>query len=199
MTIDKAYLQRECLEAKDLVVRFFKNPIHEIRNLPDWSWPKILIFLAVFSAICGGLAGVVERKVLTIISGLLFNPFVTLSLAGASTLFFGIFFKIFSNRDLAWRKLFTLVVFSNLPNFVFSVGASYIPPIIPLGLACTAFLLIKGLIENFNLERKLVTRLIAGLYIVFFLSWVIKEIRSDKFPKTFEDDNRSAPEVHLGK
>jgi hypothetical protein len=118
---------------------------------------------------------------------------------GVSTLFFGIFFKIFANRDLAWRHLFTLILFANLPHFLFATAATYVPPIIMVGLAFTSFLLIKGFIDDFQLDRKLVIRIVTGLYAVFFLTWAISEITtSERFKKNIADDER-APEVHLSK
>lgn len=194
----KEFLIHELIEIKTHIFRFLKNPIVEIKNLPNWTWPKIIIFLAIFSSICGLLSGIVEKNKFAILSGFLLNPIISISLVGVSTLFFGIFFKIFADQALPWRKLFTLIAFSNLPNFIFSIAANYVSPIILIGLGFTSLLLIKGLIENFHLERKLVLRVIAGLYVLFFITWFFSEIKEQKFNKISKEEI-SAPEVHLGK
>jgi hypothetical protein len=66
-------------------------------------------------------------------------------------------------------------------------------------MAFTGLLLLVGLVENFQLNRKLVIRLISSLYALFFVLWFWDRIASSKFEKSWSTDRVQAPSVELGK
>ncbi|MFN7453330.1 MAG: YIP1 family protein [Pseudobdellovibrionaceae bacterium] len=176
------------------LVRFLRNPIQEIKNVPQWSWNDILLFTGLITAAVGLLAGIVEKNVFMVIS----FPLLTLILTGVAALFFYYGFQIFAGKTISVRQIFLLLIFANIPFFIFQIGASLIPPLILVGFAFTALLLIVGFTENFQIPRKVVVRFMAALYLVIAFIWIVQMIESSRLIKSLQKDDFEAPEVHLG-
>lgn len=176
------------------LVRFLRNPIQEIKNVPQWSWNDILLFTGLITAAVGLLSGIVEKNVFMVIS----FPLLTLILTGVAALFFYYGFQIFAGKTISVRQIFLLLIFANIPFFIFQIGASLIPPLILVGFAFTALLLIVGFTENFQIPRKVVVRFMAALYLVIAFIWIVQIIESSRLIKSLQKDDFEAPEVHLG-
>ena len=94
--------------------------------------------------------------------------------------------------------MFTAVFFANIPFFIFQIVSSHIPPINLVGLAFAAVLLIVAFVDNFQLPKKFITRLMAVLYILFLVAWVWGRVEN-RLDKTFKTDGlKDYPEVRLG-
>ena len=151
---------------------FLKQPVKEIRSAPDWSWQQILT-VHVF-----------------------IMPFLTAIMITISTLFFYYIFQIFGDRIIHFRKLLTVVLLANIPFFIFQIMSGLFPPITLFGLGFSALLLIVGLIDNFQLPRKFVIKLIAGIYVLFFIIYASSRINDLEWGK--RNNSLNAPEVKLG-
>lgn len=189
----------ECHDAKDCLIRYLRNPVLEIKNLPDWSWPKLILFHSAIAAVSGALAGFVEKKFsLSILGGFILSPILTLVTLGVATAFFYYCFQIFAGQTVSLKKLFTVTMFANFPQLILQIVAGYVPPVTLVGMAFTAFLLLVGFVENFKLDRKLTAKFVGGLYAVFVVMWLWNQASSVRFDKSWNSEKISAPEVRLG-
>lgn len=185
-------------EAKKLgleILEFLKNPIHGIRKIPNWSWREVLFCQTAISAATGVVTGLVSRSFVQMFLALFLSPVITISIAAISTLFLYYAFQIISSRTLSFRQLYTLLLFSNIPFFIFQILSDLIPPITLVGLAFTGLLLIVGLVENFQLPKKHVLYLVAAIYVAFFIIWTSNRVKS-----YLSDEGNSyhkAPPVYL--
>jgi hypothetical protein len=192
----------EALEIKRHLVQFLKHPMQEIKHIPDWPWGRLLALQISMAAVTGALAGLAERKTtFAIIAGLFLSPILTLITLGISTLFFYYCFQIFAGKTVAARSLFTVILFASIPQYIFQIISGYVPPITYVGMAFAAYLLWVGFIENFQLDRKLMLRLIVALYAILFILTAWNQIRSSpRWEKVMgSPDSYEAPEVELGK
>lgn len=191
-------LKNEIREIKSYLIPFLKNPMVQIKSIPDWTWTRLIWLQMCLAAGTGALTGLVEHKISwSIILGAFVSPILTLITLSVASLFFYYCFQIFSERTLHTRKLFTVVLLANIPQFIFQIVASYIPPIYLVGLAFTGILLLVGLVENFQLDKKLTIKIISVLYAIFLTLWVwnrISAMKSDHW-----DRSENIPAVELGK
>lgn len=184
--------------SKDFLISYLKNPLEQIKSLPNWKWNRVIIVQVAFTAITGAMGGLVAKSTNGLIPGLILTPILTMIMILVSTFFFFYTFQIFLNQSVSFRSLFTTIFFANIPFFILQIASGVVPPINLIGLAGTAMLLVVGFVSNFQLPRKMVMRLIAALYIIFLGVWMYGrfETRADK---TFKMDGmKDFPEVHLG-
>lgn len=151
---------------------FLKNPIHKIAHLPEWGWFHLMSLLVVTSLISGILAGLVSRNIYHFLFGLLLLPTITLITEFVLTSFFYYYFQVFERRIVSFQKLWTLVIFANIPFFLFQVVSGLIAAMTLVGFAFTGLLLVVGLSENFQMKKQRALRLILTLYTVVFLVWL---------------------------
>ncbi len=149
-----------------------RNPVQEIQNLPEIQWPTLVAF-----QFCLSLVSVVVSNLLAPFAISLTNVLISLVIAilatGLVSLFFYYFFLIVYSRRLPFIKIFTLVLFAHIPFAIFHLAAYFFPPADLIGLAISALLMVVGLVENFQVPRKLATQLMIACYSVFFIYWAI--------------------------
>jgi hypothetical protein len=195
MSINPQELKTEALLYKNILLQFLKNPVHFMKSLPHWDWKRVLIFTLFVTLPAGLLAGVIEGHLFFIMT----LPLFTLILTGVSTLFFYYAFQIFARKTVSIRRLYLLIVFANIPFFIFQIAASLVPFILMIGFAMTALLLVVGFVEVFELPRKPIAQAMVGLYVIFFIIWLMGLVQSERLKKAFEQKEViRAPEVHLG-
>jgi hypothetical protein len=193
-------LLQEILEIKRTLIQFLRHPMTEMKSLPDWPWLRLAILHIGVTAITGALGGFAEHRIIwSIFVGLFISPILYLIILGISTLFFYYCFQIFAERTVSPRRLFTVILFANIPQFIFQIISGFVPPITLVGMAFTALLLLVGLVKNFQLNRKLVIRIISSLYALFFAIWMWDRIQSSRMEKSWNLDHQEAPAVELGK
>ncbi len=148
-----------------------RNPVQEIQNLPTIQWPTLIAF-----QFCLSLVSVVVSNLLAPYAISLTNVLISLSVAlvatGLVSLFFYYFFLVLYNRQLEFIKIFTLILFAHIPFAIFHLAAYFFPPADLIGLAISALLMVVGLVENFEVPRKLASQLMIALYSVFLIYWV---------------------------
>lgn len=168
----EARLKVKFQETLHYLSKFLRHPMVEIKVLPDWTWKHLILVHLVLSMSSGILAGLASLKFLLVLFGIFILPIVSSILSLLLAIFFYYYFQIFEKREVSFRRLITLVIFTNLPFFIFQIGSYYLPPLTLLGFAFTGFLLVIGLSENFQLDKKRALRLILILFAVVFTVWV---------------------------
>ncbi len=180
-------------------LRFLKNPVQEIRHLPNWSLRDQVINQVIVTAVSGALSGVMQRSFLSIIYSAITVPILAGITIFVATLFFYFFFQVFGGVTLAFRRLMELMFFANIPFFIFMTVAHLFPPIIGIAMAFSAILIVVGLCDNFQLERKMVIRTVAGVYALFVIVWAWTWFDAQKSELRMNRTLESSPAVELGK
>ena len=73
-------------------------------------------------------------------------------------------------------KIFTLVLFSHIPFAIFHLASNIFPPADLVGLGISGILMIIGLVENFDIPKKLSIQLMLSLYSIFIIYWIVQMI-----------------------
>lgn len=162
------------------LIWFFKNPIEEIKHLPEWSLRNLLIVHFVFSIFSGFLAGLVSVNKWNVLFGILIFPFISLILTLVLSTFFYYYFQVFEKKTMPFLKILTLTIFANFPFFILQIGSNYIPPISIIGLLFTGMLIIVGLTENFKMQKKRSIRLVGIIWFLILLVWIWNRISVSK-------------------
>jgi hypothetical protein len=165
-------------EMPKVLYEFLKNPIHGIRHLPDWPYEVLVITQVIVAVISGALNGIVSMSVISFVLGIIITPIVTLVMAFVTSLLLYYVFLVWLDRQLPFRKLITLVLFANIPFFIFQTVSGLVPPITLVGFGFASLLLIVGLVDNFSLPRKQVIRVVGVIYAVFLIIWIWGRIQS---------------------
>lgn len=198
MAINKDLLLSEFLDAKRTLIQFLRNPLREIKHIPDWPWPKILAVQAVVTAICGGLRALIDsRNIFIVISQLIISPLFQVITAGVTALFFYYSFQIFLSKTISLRQIFQMVFFASIPFYAFSILTGIVPPIFLIGFAFTSVLLIVGMVEKFQIEKKFAIRLLLVINAIVLILWILQRIETMRMEDSF-GTRIEAPEVKLG-
>lgn len=158
------------------IFNYLRNPVERIKTLPDWSWATLLITVVCISIASGVLTGLVPPNFFRLMGGIIISPIVGVTTTGLGALFIYYYFQVYEKRTCSFRKLFTLLLFANIPFFIFQVGSELIPPITLVGFAFTALLLAVGLTENFQMEKRRSIRLVTILLAIVFILWLWNRI-----------------------
>jgi hypothetical protein len=158
------------------IIHYLRNPIEGIKSLPDWSWQSLVICMVALSMISGLISGFIPPSFFRIIGGLVLSPLVGLASGMVGSLLIYYYFQVFEKRTCSLRRIFTLILFANIPFFVFQTISELIPPITLLGFAFSAMLIAVGLTENFQMEKRRAIRLAGVLFGVIFLLWIWNRI-----------------------
>lgn len=173
---------------------FVRNPVQEIKTLPKIQWPTLVAFQFCLSLISVVISNLLAPFTITFVN-VLVSLVIAMVATGLVSLFFYYFFLVLYNRQLSFIKIFTLVLFAHIPFAIFHLGAYFFPPTDLIGLAISALLMIVGLVENFDVPRKLATQLMVALYSIFFVYWVahliaLKEHQDTSMPQDLDKIER---------
>ncbi len=157
------------------LIALVKNPVQQIRTLPTIEWKTLIIF-----QFCLSLTSVILSNLLAPFAISILNVIVSLAAAVVATalvsLFFYYFFQVLYNRTLNFIRVFTLVLFAHIPFAIFHLAAYFFPPSDLIGIALSAILMIIGLVENFEIPKKVAIRLMIGVYSLFLIYWITQLI-----------------------
>jgi uncharacterized protein YacL len=197
----KAFFLREAREVKRHILQYLRHPIEEIKHIPDWSWPRVIGLQVILAGATGALTGLMEKKLLfSVVASLFVSPILTMIPLAIATLFFYYCFQIFAEKTVSLRCLFTLILFANIPQFIFQIVAVYVPAITVIGMAYTAYLLWIGFVANFQIDRKVAMKMIGTLYALFLAFWIWGQVSSSsRWERSWNSERVEAPEVELGK
>ena len=137
---------------------------------------RSLITLILVSMISGVITGLVPPNFFRIMGGLIVSPMVAGVTAFVGALFIYYYFQVFEKRTCSLRKIFTLILFANIPFFIFQIGSELVPPITLVGFAFTALLMAVGLTENFQMEKRRALRLVTIMFAIVFILWLWNRI-----------------------
>ena len=158
------------------LIEFVKHPIQKISNLPDWNWPSLLVVHIVLSIVSGVLAGLLKLNFYRVAFGLLLMPMVSTVSVLLMSLFLYYYFQFFENRIENFRKIFTLVVLSSIPFYLFQIISEYFSAISLIGFAFASLLSIVGLCDNFRVEKKRAYQLVGLVFGIVVIAWVGNKI-----------------------
>ncbi|WP_374079611.1 Yip1 family protein [Bdellovibrio bacteriovorus] len=158
------------------IINYLRHPIEKIKTLPDWNWTVLIITLVVISMGSGVLTGLVPPNFFRLMGGFVISPIVGVVTTFIGALFIYYYFQVYEKRTCSLRKIFTLILFANIPFFLFQVGSELIPPITLVGFAFTALLMAVGLTENFQMEKRRSIRLVTILFAIVFILWLWNRI-----------------------
>ncbi|MFS4460305.1 Yip1 family protein [Bdellovibrio sp. HCB2-146] len=163
-------------EVAKYIVNYLRHPLERIRQLPDWKWTVLIVVQVLVSMASGVLTGLVPPNFYGVMSGIIISPMVGVVTGFIGALFIYYYFQVFEHRTCSLRKIFTLILFANIPFFIFQVGSELIPPISLVGFAFTALLMAVGLTENFQMEKRRSLRLVTVLFAIVFILWLWNRI-----------------------
>lgn len=163
-------------EVIQYILNYLRHPIEKIKSLPDWNWPLLIMTLVTLSIISGVVTGLVPPNFFRIMGGIIVSPIVGVVTTFIGSLFIYYYFQVFEKRTCSLRKIFTLLLFANIPFFIFQVGSELLPPITLVGFAFTAMLMAVGLTENFQMDKRRALRLVTILFAIVFLIWLWNRI-----------------------
>ena len=162
---------------------YLLHPVEKIKSLPDWNWPVLILTLICLSMGSGVLTGLVPPNFFRLLGGIIISPIVGIVITSISSLFIYYYFQVYEKRTCSLRKIFTLILFANIPFFIFQIASEIVPPITLVGFAFTALLLAVGLNENFQMEKRRAVRLAAIMFAVVFIIWLWNRIDISKLER----------------
>lgn len=155
------------------LIAFIKHPVQKISVLPDWNWAALFVVQILLAVVSGTLAGVIKLNFYRIASGMILMPIVSTVAALMLALFLYYYFQFFENRTEPYRKIFTLVILSSIPFYLFQILSEYFAPVTLIGFGFTALLAIVGLCDNFAVSRKRAYQLIGILFTLVLVAWIL--------------------------
>lgn len=167
------------------LIRFLKNPVEFMRSIPDWDWKTLIVIQLLTSFLSGMISSLINLNIWKILQGILIIPPVSLVTAGVSSLFLYYSFLFLTQKNLPIKDIFTIVILSFIPFFIFQTMSPLFAPITIIGFLFTALLLIIGLVERFQLPRKLVIKIVGSIWIIYFIIWIIGQIENYRLGNRF--------------
>ncbi|MCB0390981.1 MAG: hypothetical protein KDD58_06815 [Bdellovibrionales bacterium] len=162
---------------------YLANPVAQIRKIPDWDWRTNLFFLGVLSAISGSLHGLVSGSLFSFILGFIFFP-LTLTVVHFIISGFFYYFSLFIiGREINYKQIFLLLTLANIPFLAIYILSALASPLLLLGMAGTSILLIVGFVDYFLLPKKVVMRVILGLFTFYVVMWIWGTIQTTEIKK----------------
>lgn len=154
------------------ILHFFKNPVTGIRTMPSYDFKSLIIVQLIVSIIAGSISSLFHFSIFGFLHGLIIIPIVSLITSGISTLYIYYSFLFLFQQNLPPKEIFSLVVLSFVPYFIFLSISPFLPPITLLGFLFSAILLTIGLVEKFSFPKKTVIKVVGSLFIIYILIWV---------------------------
>lgn len=150
---DSPGLTQQILEIFSYLKRLLKKPIDTIQEIPQFRLPSLIIVQAIIctgSVLVSNLISPYAIQPLTLALSILIS-FAALSFLALSIHYF---FYWMLHRDLGFRSLYALVLFSWLPFAILHFFYYYLPIVHILGVALSLAMLTVGLSENYRVPRK---------------------------------------------
>jgi hypothetical protein len=166
------YLKKEWSTVFTYFSLFVRNPLKEIRTLPNWEWQTLIFVNGALGAACGSLNGLFSGNFLWLFLGLIVFPITFIVADIIISGFFYYFFLFVTNKDLPFKSIFTLLTLANIPFLALYIISPLASPLTLIGVAISGILLIVGFVDNFQLPKKIVVRLVAVMFGIHFLMWI---------------------------
>lgn len=157
---------------------FFLDPIGTMRRPLVLTWPAIISLVVSAAAISGAVVGALGHNVSDFLLGLFLFPVTSLMITLVFSFFIYYFFSLFRSTFLEFQRLVTLVAVALLPYFLLHSVSGLLSPIDLIGFALAMLLLVVGLVEQFDLDRRVCAKLMTGIAAAFFIIWSITQYRT---------------------
>ncbi len=158
------------------LIDFGKHPLQKISHLPDWNWSSLFAVHIFLSIVSGVLAGLLKFNFYRVAAGLFIMPIVSTVSVLTMSLFLYYYFQFFESRTENFRKIFTLVVLSSIPFYLFQIMSEYFSAITLVGFAFASLLSVVGLCDNFGVERKRAYKVVGIVFLLVILTWVTSKL-----------------------
>ncbi|MCM2282893.1 MAG: hypothetical protein NDI61_13720 [Bdellovibrionaceae bacterium] len=178
MALDVTRLRAELEDILKFLPSYVRNPVEGVRTAPELSWPALLSVQTGVAAASGAVGGLISLNFWNFLAGIFIFPISSLFQVVVIAFFLQSFFALTAHRHLDRQRLFGVVVLANLPYLVLHAMYGWIPAIDLIGFLATCVLLIVGVAEHFRIDRRLLIKLIGGVYALFFLIWGISQYRA---------------------
>ncbi len=155
------------------LAEFVKHPVHKISTLPDWNWASLFTVQILIAILSGTLAGLIKLNIYRVAYGVVLMPVISTIAALLLALFLYYYFQFFENRSEDYRKIFTLVILSSIPFYLFQILSEYFAPVTLIGFGFTALLAIVGLCDNFRVSKQRAYQLIGVLFVLVLTAWIL--------------------------
>jgi hypothetical protein len=166
---------------------FARNPVQEIRHLPNWNWTRVLTMQLILSLMSGILSALASSNFSSwkLAQGVLVFPFISTVTGLILASFFYYYFQVFEKRTVSYIKLATLVFLANTVFYLFHALDGLLVFFDILGMTFTGFLLTVGLTDNFQMEKKRSLRLVGALLLLLIVAvWFIRQFRDDRLSRS---------------
>lgn len=180
-------------DAGHLLLQFARNPVEGMRRLPDWDWPFLLTCQAIAGAAAGVCAGFVARSFTQIFTGLIFVPISNALITAVACGFFYYTFAYVFQRPASFHRIFTHLVFAQLPALAVLIISPVLPPLALLGPAAAGFLLLVGFVDNLGQDKRSTFRLLAGIYAVIVVFYIFQSVSYRREIDAYK--NQATPET----
>lgn len=160
----------------DFLINFVKHPVQKISHLPDWNWSSLFVVHIFISIVSGVLAGLLKFNFYRVAAGLFLMPIVSTVSVIMMSLFLYYYFQFFENKTENFRKIFTLIVLSSIPFYLFQILSEYFSAISLIGFAFASLLSIVGLCDNFGVEKQRAYKIVGIIFILVLFAWITNKI-----------------------
>jgi hypothetical protein len=176
-------LQNTRSRLRDLLIYFpvfLRNPIVSIKRVPEWDISNAVLLLVLVTIPSGILSGVISRNIMTMLWGIFLLPIITVLITSTAAVGFYYIFLVLFRRQVDPVKLYVLVVLSSIPFLALRILVPIAPPLSILAVLAAGALFTVGAVENFQLPRPKVYKLMGSLFVVFFVFWIYQTIQSSR-------------------
>ncbi|MEQ1721856.1 MAG: YIP1 family protein [Pseudobdellovibrio sp.] len=160
----------------EFLIEFVKHPVNRISHLPDWNWASLFVVHLILAVVSGVLAGLLKFNFYRVAAGLFLMPIVSTIAALMMSLFLYYYFQFFENKTENFRKIFTLVVLSSIPFYIFQIFSEYLSVISIVGFAFSSLLSIVGLCDNFRVEKKRAYKIVGVIFGLVLVAWITNHV-----------------------
>lgn len=185
-------LKTKIIEAARVLPHFLKSPVAGMRQLPSWDWPTTVILHGALACGAAILQAFVERSFLGVLAAIVLVPIIANVISLIVSGFFYYTFMFFFQRELSLKDLFIHIVFASIPLQLLSIISPLLPPVTLLGMLASAALLCVGFVDNFQLPKPKVLKLLGAILVVYALFWIFQAISLHR--KHDEFRSRATPE-----
>ena len=137
----------------------------------------VIFAYGAIAALAGVASGILSKSIISIILGFTFFPLGAIIVNFIVAGFFYYTFFFFFNRELPFLKLYTGLFMCSLPSLFCQVVSQIISPIAIIGILASFFLMIVCFVENFQIPRKPLSKLLAILFFLYCVIWILQTIQ----------------------
>ncbi len=169
---------------------YILDPIHYIKQPPGIHWQSGVVFIFAMNIVFGVVRALLSHSIISAIIGFVITPVLAVLVMALTTLFLMYFFKLVVQRDVPFQTLFIILLIAYIPGALFFFGAILYAPLFVLGVIVTAALVVVGLVENLQIPKSLVIKLVSvGGFVVlaFWFFQMLYGLDIDSQPKTLDE------------